>query len=283
MLHLAKASLIVAVCRGMISAPLAQAAGQEHVLAQLDRGIVVQPVEPGKPAPAPAAPTRLAPARPEAPGILPDSANTAAPIRVAALDGQTSYFAGLSLQTRFEVVPPGANPDVVWDPATRDVLSGSVVVARDVDRDSLSGVIERTAAVRWLTLRTRIAPQAIRVIPDDALHRRGSRVEIDVENLAGRSLILFNISGDGTVQLLYPLGSDASMVSDAKYSLQLQVRDPLGADQIVAVTATRPLPEVEQAIRRLDRRRTPMRICEQINQYATPDTRVGMVSLLTAP
>jgi hypothetical protein len=268
--------------------PVIEAQGQDGA----DRGIVVEPVGPGKSVAAPnlesASPAKPAAssARPNAPAGAPKPITLQSPIetvRIASLDGQANQFAGLSLQAPYEIVAPGANPDVVWDPAERDVRSSGDIIARNVGRNDLPSVIERTATIRWLKTRSSRAPQAIRILPANGLHHKGSMVEVEITGLAGRSLLLFNISGDGTVQMLYPMGSDPAVRSDGEYHLQLQVREPLGSDQIVVVSATTRLAELEQGLRLLDKKRNPMKVFELINRFATTDALVGSVSLLTAP
>ena len=67
------------------------------------------------------------------------------------------------------------------------------------------------------------------------------------------------------------------------YHLKLDVREPLGSDQIVAVTAPRRLAELEQAMRQLDRRRNPIRVSEIITQFGAADVQVGSAGLFTGP
>ena len=70
-------------------------------------------------------------------------------------------------------------------------------------------------AVRELKLIAGKTPQPIKVTPDDSLHRNASLVHIELADVAGRALILFDITGDGTVQMLYPSGSDPYMLQTA--------------------------------------------------------------------
>ena len=93
----------------------------------------------------------------------------------------------------------------------------------------------------------------------------------------------FNIAGDGTVQMLYPLAADPPIRKEPNYHLKLDVREPLGSDQIVAVTAPRRLAELEQAMRQLDRRRNPIRVSEIITQFGAADVQVGSAGLFTGP
>ena len=61
-------------------------------------------------------------------------------------------------------------------------------------------MIDRTKAIRELKLIAGKTPQSIKVTPDDSLHRNTSVVRIEVNDIAGRALILFDIAGDGTVR-----------------------------------------------------------------------------------
>jgi Caspase domain len=205
------------------------------------------------------------------------------PIRVASLDGQSARLAGLTSNTAYEVVNRNSNPDLVWDPSSRDVVSGGDIVAHNVDHDDLSVIIDRMAAIRWFKLRSAKAPQEMRVFPNDTLHRKSEQVEIAIYGLAGRSLILFNIAGDGTLQFIYPLGSDPPMIENSEHRITLQVREPFGADQIVSVSATQRQTDLEQAIRQLDRRRNPLKISQLVDRYDNADLRVGLIGLFTAP
>ena len=122
------------------------------------------------------------------------------PIKIASLDGKTAHFAGIKAQqARFEIVPPVEHPDLTWDPASHDVLAWGDVVAYGVDPSDLPSVIDRAMAVRELKLIASKTPQPIKVTPDDSLHRNASLVRIEVPDVAGRALILFDITGDGTV------------------------------------------------------------------------------------
>ena len=230
----------------------------------------------------------LVPLRPEAPPAPSVQAprpiqKIKDPIRVASLDGQPARVAGLKSRATYEVVNPNTSPDLVWDPAKHDVVSGGDVIAQNVDRDGLSSIIDRMAAIRWLKMRSAQAPQDMKVFPNDKLHRTGEQVQIAIHGLAGRSLILFNIAGDGTLQFLYPKGSDPPVIENSEQRLTLQVREPFGAEQTVSVSATQRQTELEQAIRQLDRQRNPLKAAELVERYDGADVFVGLVGLFTAP
>ena len=206
------------------------------------------------------------------------------PIKIASLDGNAEHFAGITAQqASFEVVRPVDHPDLTWDPASHDVLAWGDVVAYGVDLRDLPSVIDRAKAIRELKLIAGKAPQSIKVAPDDSLHRNASLVRIEITDVAGRALILFNIAGDGTVQMLYPTDSDPHMLPTADYSFPVRVRKPFGSDQLIAVTSQQRMTALEQAVQGLDKRRAAVQMINMIKRYAPGDARIGSAGLFTAP
>lgn len=229
---------------------------------------------PAEPSPRPAETAAKPPAKPVAVG----------PVRIAALDGQRDKLRGLTkLEAPFEVVAPADQPDLVWDPKTGDVIVGGDVVAFKMDRGELPNAIDRAAAVRGFKQLAAKVPQTLRVVPDDKLHRNDSRVAVEISGIAGRSLILFNLAGDGTVQALYPIGSDPAVVPTAQYSLPVRVREPFGADQVIAVTSSERMTQLEAALKQLNQRRTAVQMLRMVERHAPADARIGTIGLFTAP
>ncbi|MBL8587444.1 MAG: caspase family protein [Methylobacteriaceae bacterium] len=133
-------------------------------------------------------------------------------IKVAALDGQSKRFDGLTpIDSAFDVVAPNQQPDLVWDPATKEAIAAGDVIARDVDRADLPAIVDRMAAVRGVKQMATQAPLPVRLGPDSKVHRRGARIQLSIEDVSGRAFYLFNIAGDGTVQLLYPQNNDPAI------------------------------------------------------------------------
>ncbi len=205
-------------------------------------------------------------------------------VRVAVLGDRRDLLADLEArEALFEIVGTGDNPDLLWDPASREVLAGGDVVAHGIDRADLAGVIDRLAAVNGFKRLAAAAPQTVRILPDDKVHRRDARIEVQVAGVAQRSLLMFNIAGDGTVQTLYPIGSDARVIATPEYRFQVRVSEPFGADQVVAVSSGERLGELEEALRKLSQRRAAVEVLKMVERYAPPDARIGAASLYTAP
>jgi hypothetical protein len=207
------------------------------------------------------------------------------PVRIAALDNNNARLAGLTpLETKYETVLSTQYPELIWDAQSGDVISGGDVVARGVDKADLPAIIDRAATVRALKQIAARSVQPVRLIPDARLHHGGTQVEVEVDQLDDRALALFNIAGDGTVQLLYPHNdSDARVFDRSKYRIQIYVLGPYGADQIVAVTMPHYIGDLEQALRKLDKRRTSGQIVTLLSRFAEDGMRLGTIGVFTAP
>jgi hypothetical protein len=257
------------------------------VVFQLTRGLTL-PVS-SSTQPVPQAAAALAPEKAalitNAPAVEPSAiAKGSFPIRLAALDGGTNYFPKLtSREAAIEIVKPIDNPDLIWDPKSRDVISWGDVIAYKVELSDLVTVIERTAAIRELKKIATKSPQVVRVAPDDAQHHNDQPVQIELSDVAGRAAILFDISGDGTIQMLYPIGSDAAPTQAGSLRLPLRVREPFGAEQVVAITSAQRVTELEQALLQLNRRKAPGQLIKVMAKYLPADARVGSIGFFTTP
>lgn len=202
------------------------------------------------------------------------------PIRIASLDGETAWFPALQRQRPVVLVDAKSNPDLTWDPKSHEVLAGPDVVARDISAADLTGVVDQALAVAWLKRRQTEANQPIKLLSVDELHTRGSRIDIEVQQLSGRYLVLFDLSGTGAVQLLYPLGADPMQRADPTYAVTFQVREPFGADYVVAVTAAGPMPELERSLRESARQIDVGALASAVDGL---DARIGYVRIFTTP
>jgi len=253
----------------------------------LTRGVTLiqGPIEgPQLPAPQSSASQPAAPSPPSAGANRRIAERPSAPIRLAALDGKTDHFPGLkSPDSVVQAVKPTDNPDLIWDPVSHDVIAWGDVIAYGVDTADLPNVIDRTAAIRTLKSMATQSPQVMRVSPDDRLHHNSQTVDIDLSEVGGRAVVLFNVSGDGTIQMLYPIGSDASLARSAELRLPLRVREPFGAEQIVAVTSQQRMVDLEKILQQLNRRRASGQVIKSLERYMPADARVGSVGFFTVP
>ncbi|MBR0851109.1 caspase family protein [Bradyrhizobium diazoefficiens] len=270
-------------------------AANSEVMFQLTRGLSL-PAQSSSPAPQQVALANPAPDKSQdkaqdkaiAPSSMPNPepviSRSSTPVRLAALDGNSKSLPAInSREAPVEIVLPLDNPDLIWDPKSRDVISWGDVIAYKVDARDLVTVVDRTAAIRELKRIATKSPQSVRIAPDDAQHHNDEPVQIELNDVAGRSVILFDISGDGTIQMLYPIGSDAAPTQSGSLRLPLRVREPFGAEQIVAISTTQRLVDLEQALLQLNRRKAPGQMIKVMAKYLPPDARVGSIGMFTAP
>jgi len=205
------------------------------------------------------------------------------PIRMASLDEGSASLKDLKPSASpFQIVSP-ADADFIWDPRTGDVISAGDVVARKVVKSDLPHIADRATALLVFKQFTARAPQDIRLLPDSQVHRRGTVVEVKIQDIANRALFLFNVAGDGTVQMLYPLGAAARIITNQEYRAHFEVREPFGSDQVIAVTAPQRLPQLEQDLQELSERRSAAQVAQLLSRYANSGLRFGSVSIFTAP
>jgi hypothetical protein len=263
------------------SAPLGRQDGSDVVFARTRGVVLLDRIEPDKP---PAGrPTAEGPQQANTPTQPRPAVPTALPlVRVAVLNNQRDLLANLEArEARFEVVGTRDNPDLVWDPATLDVLAGGDVVARGIDRSDLASVIDRTAAVNGFKRLAAKSPQVVRLLPDDKIHHRDALIEVQVSGSVQRALLMFNIAGDGKVQAMYPIGSDARITTDPKFPVR--VGEPFGADQVIAISSAQRLGDLEEALRKMSLTRTAAEVFKLVERYAPSDARIGATGIYTAP
>ena len=220
------------------------------------------------------------------------SASTApdlAPLRLAilnaepgTLDAVRETLAGVS------VVPVEAAPDLIWDAAYGQVVTGiGDVAAHEVDLTALSAVVGKWSAVRVIKRLSARASLRLRLHPHDGLHQWGSVIEVQIDGIQHPYLILVALSGNGTVHHLYPLPADPDRVAtDRPYRLELQVTPPFGADHVVAVSAANPMSGLNAELARLDGTHAAEAVAELLLAGAAAGTagwQSGIQGLFTAP
>ena len=82
------------------------------------------------------------------------------PVRVAVLGNQTELLKAVQpKEANFQPVAVSESPDLVWDPVTLEVVTNGDVVARQIAREDLPGVIDRIAAINGFKRLATKAPQ----------------------------------------------------------------------------------------------------------------------------
>jgi hypothetical protein len=207
-----------------------------------------------------------------------------APIRIAISDGRSGDLSALvQRDAAFEIVSPSANPELIWNSVSHHVAAGKTIVAYKVEPGDLAAVIDRTAALRALAELVSQRPQPLRVSGGNELRHKGDKVDIEVPSVENRALILFSLSGEGTVQALYPLGSDQRVLTTSPYRMRVQIHEPFGTDTIVAITASAPIDRLDAGLRAISAFHSAGPALRLILSSLPPDARIGTISLSSAP
>ena len=215
-------------------------------------------------------------------GEPPKPSRRSVAVKVATRDGDTASLVDLAPTVApVEVVAPNAAPDLVWDAATRSVATGGETVAYGVDKADLPAIVDRVALVRRLAEMAAAAPQPVTVQPAGRVQRAGQHIDIEIDEFDARALVVFSVAGDGSIQFLYPMRLEPPANTSRGVAFSVEVAEPFGADQIVAVSSARALTDFVQSIRRLDGRRAAGAALGLLDTLAADDVRIGMVAVLT--
>ncbi|MEH2567731.1 caspase family protein [Bradyrhizobium sp. AZCC 2289] len=215
----------------------------------------------------------------------PDVVDAQQPIRLRIINSGSPLEIAAN-RTAIRVVGNDERADLVWDVKNGDVVSAfGDLITKCIDPRCVSTIADRTAAIFTVAKLAEIRPQTIRLLPDDERHSLGESVTFHVEGLSKKFLILVNLAGDGTVQLLYPRPEkgDALMLEEQDFNLPLITSEPLGADQVVAVVSDVRLAEIEEAIRGLHNQKAAGifgEIMKAVRSEAR-DVRIGMAGSFT--
>jgi hypothetical protein len=212
------------------------------------------------------------------------------PVRVAALNDAAGLLARTKpLFTPFTLVASVDQADLVWDARAKEAIVAGDVIGRDIAAEDVPAVVDRVRALGEIAKLSESRPQTIELTPDGKLHRAGSRVAFVARNLRGRYTIIFNVTGNGKIQFLFPNPRDGAArapdqprIETAEWKLDLKVDSPFGADTLVVITSDQHLDALEDALRNLDSRNAAGRLPELLRTLL-PSARIGFASLFTAP
>jgi hypothetical protein len=209
------------------------------------------------------------------------------PIRVA-LNGDASALAGVNPKSApFVIVTDAADADLVWDARTKEAIVAGDVVAREVAARDVPDVVDRVRALSEIALLSERRPQTIELLPSDKLHHDKEVLVFEARDIQDKYAVIFNVSGMGEVQFLYPQPDkkDSAQVRSATWRLPIKVGRPFGADTVILVVSDQPLTMLTTDIKGLDEQQAAVRAVQVLRQNLLPTdtTRVGFASIFTAP
>lgn len=211
----------------------------------------------------------------------------------ALLDSAASGIRrGLS-QTRIVTDPAAA--DLIWDPATGQVISplGDIVARLDGATPEAQAVQVLGVAGKWAAIETlKSWPETTRlslvVSPGDGIHLLGQSVSLSLRGQTLPHLTVMALDPLGGVHLVFPLvgygdRSDA-YAGGRPFDLPMTVTAPTGADHFVALATTHPLPDLWQAVAAMEGQAAGSALVERLATLrARQRIEAGIHGVFTAP
>jgi hypothetical protein len=199
---------------------------------------------------------------------------------------------------RAALVQPGQAAELTWDASTLEVFDKfGNTLASSVAAGNLQAVVDRVDAIealRQMTLksgldmRLMLPEESFFMSPSvasDRTHSRGTHLSLVVTGRRYPYFALFNITGNGTVQFLYPLterNDPPRIEPEAPYKLPLDVSAPFGADHLVAVASAHELSDLLTPLRKLNgRKEAALAVKELARSFSITQMRVGTQGVFT--
>lgn len=225
--------------------------------------------------------------RGEPASIPSDSSGKDKAIRVA-VHGDVSALRGVNPKSApFVIVTDVAEADLIWDSRMKEAIVAGDIVAQEVAAQDIPDVVDRVRAISEIAQLSERRPQTVQLLPSDRLHHDKEVLTVEARDIQGKYAVVFNVSGTGEVQFLYPLSGkkDSAQVSSETWKFPVKVGRPFGADTLVAVVSDQPLTTLMNEIEGLDEHQAAIRAVQALRQNLpqTDATRVGFASIFTAP
>ncbi|TYC50453.1 DUF4384 domain-containing protein [Rhodobacterales bacterium] len=183
----------------------------------------------------------------------------------ASSDKATPFLMSLTekYDGRLTVINDGT-ADLFWDVEEGDVLTkfGDVVLrgsARNVD--DLDGVVSKWMFLSGLYEVSRdLEPIEGKLQPSVGHIREGNPFKVGLRSEEQGYMAVFALEADGTLRLLAPnesadpLGKDTKVAAMDTYELNLRAALPFGADHIVMVRSSSPMPRLLSILKAMDGR-----------------------------
>jgi len=246
--------------------------------------------------PMPGGGAETAPAKPSGTtvaAVTPGPTPASGIVRVGVLNGAVPPRDALGpIGTPFDLTAAGGKTDgldAVWDAANGDVVSGlGDVIARRVETKQLAGVVDRLVAVRRLAVLARAGTARLALAPDKRVYRNKETARLEARGIDGRYLIIANISGDGRIQMVYPIKGDDPMVllkraGAAKPIGDIYVKPPFGSEVAVAIASRERLKELEEKLTVRDDTPWSRELIDMLAQLPPGAAEIGVLSFFTEP
>jgi hypothetical protein len=154
------------------------------------------------------------------------------------------------------IITGSAMPDLIWDTRKKQVLSGLGDVVTDYIPTTKRAFLKVVEKWRLLGLIRQLSEQAsliLRLGQGNITYHEGQEVAFSIKGNRYPYFTLFNITSDGTPQLVYPLNNDDFKDSlkipiAHTFPLSLEITKPYGAEHLIAIASADPLTRLHKTL-----------------------------------
>jgi hypothetical protein len=218
----------------------------------------------------------------------PASPRAPTPVRLAIVDGPSDAFASIEKRsTTLQLVADRDQAELVWDVGAKKAFAKGDTLMEGVDGSMIGWVADRVRALSRLQEVGSGRPLEIGLSSGGELLTPGHHASVQVLNLDGAKLVVFNIAADGTIQMQYPSAPDAKEACQdpaaGGWTCNLGVVAPFGVDTLVAVATAQPATRLLDWLREHRDRRDAAQLPEVVTKLLAddPSAKVGFTALVT--
>lgn len=207
-------------------------------------------------------------------------------IRIFVQGGDASALKDVKAVAQFAPAASKAEADLIWDVATRRSISGTGdVVAENIGAGEIAGVIDRTFAVNQINKLSQSHPQAIQLQAGGKRYTPRDVPLILASGLKGQHLVVFNLAGNGQVQMLFPAKGATDLVGEEQWTFTPTVNAPFGEDRVVALAGPAAMADLAAWLWTWDQKRVAGLVPKKLaaEMAASSALRIGTVGLFTSP
>jgi hypothetical protein len=215
-----------------------------------------------------------------------------APVRVSIINMPAAEAEALvrAIPGAQRTATPAAEWDLRWDAAARQAFGpGRDLLGSNLGRETLPALVERIRAQRRLASLAMASGLDYRLVwrgardasENNAAHPAGRRLLLQAANARLPFLVVFNIAGDGRIQMLHPSPRQPEPTREAPV-MGFCVTQPFGSDLTVAVASDRPLHGLVQALLVLNGQPGATRLLAPLDAaLAGADWQLGLQAVVT--
>jgi hypothetical protein len=123
----------------------------------------------------------------------------------------------------------------------------------------------------------------MKVTPHDGLHKLGESIGFSISDIDYPYLVIFSLSGDGTVHFHFPLADEPEQITIGRpVQYEFDVAPPFGADHIIAVNSRNSLKPLIAQLNSLDGGDDAEQAVEAVLKHLGEKSRLGLQGLYTA-